>query len=77
MAVAAVGAGALGCNQNANCKGLATPIPGTDGGPFLCAVASDCPRPRNLLVCFDNAPNNECVACNQNQCQDVVPAGCP
>jgi hypothetical protein len=75
--MAAAAMGALGCNQNANCKGIATPMFGVDGGPFLCALSQDCPRPRNLQVCMDNAPNNECVTCVQNECQDVVPGGCP
>jgi hypothetical protein len=53
------------------------PLAGLDGGAVTCVLATDCPRPANVLVC--GSPEDrlrDCVDCTANRCARHRPEVC-
>lgn len=74
-----VAAGLLGCNDIEVCGSRKEPLEkeGSDGGPYRCTTAEDCPRFSRVSVCVtDVSPQQECVNCEATFCMKVTPETC-
>lgn len=56
----------------------AEPLSGLDGGPSICVLNTDCPRPSSVLVCGQDQDRlRECIDCVDNHCVHYRPETCP
>lgn len=52
-------------------------LPGPDGGQLSCVLATDCPRPSNVLVCSNTDDElRDCVGCLDARCVRYRPKAC-
>ncbi len=77
LALAAVSAGLLACNDIEVCGSKQENLLSAAGGSYRCATAEDCPRSSRVSVCVtDVSPQQECVRCDQTVCVRVIPEAC-
>ncbi len=51
---------------------------GVDGGQLSCVIATDCPRPSNVLVCSSTEDElRDCIGCVDAKCVRYRPKACP
>jgi hypothetical protein len=56
----------------------AVPLLSADGGARSCVLATDCPRPSNVLVCSNSEDElRDCVGCVDTNCVRFRPLSCP
>lgn len=74
----ALGLGLAGCQPASNiCGDRPEPMLDANGAELRCAVAEDCPRPNNILVCaYDGLLEDECVSCTDTRCVRHIPEPC-